>query len=79
MAKLSNQNAFYKEVDALRSHQGRAEPAEIAKLALKQGFRPHEALQEIRKFSEYRHTGSTDLTEALAVFCRPYARRRMRD
>ena len=68
MTEKSHRKTFSKEIEALRRHQGHVEPMEIARLALKAGLLPHEALEEIRDPFEYRYTRSTDLTEALALF-----------
>ncbi len=68
MTEKNHRKTFWKEIEALRRHQGRVEPMEIARLALKAGLLPDEALEEIRDHFEYRYTRSTDLTEALALF-----------
>ncbi len=68
MTEKTHRKTVSKEIEALRRHQGRVEPMEIARLALKAGLLPHEALEEVRNHFEYRYTRSTDLTEALALF-----------
>ena len=65
---IPDRNAFSKQIEALRRHQGPLKPTEIAKRALKAGLQPHEALQEIRDYLEYRYARSPDPSEALALF-----------
>jgi hypothetical protein len=74
LTKPSERKAFAKEIEGLR-RQGGIEPAEIARRALKAGLRPHEALEEIRDYLEYRSAAedpfywqSTEFTEGLALF-----------
>jgi hypothetical protein len=74
MTDLSGRNAFFKEIANLR-HQGRVEPVELARRALKAGLQPYEALEEIRNYFDHRPAAedpfyfrSTDLTQALSLF-----------
>ena len=68
MTEKSRRKIFSEEIEALRKHQGRLEPIEIARLAHLAGLLPHEALEEVRDHFEYRYSRSTNLTEALALF-----------
>ena len=67
MSEVAQLQAFWNELNALRDRSTRPTLSEIARLAQIAGVSVSEALLQIRRHSEFRNVGSSDIADALAA------------
>jgi hypothetical protein len=60
--------AFFREMDKLRGRPKPIEPSDIALVARKVGFPPHEALLQIQDYAGYGQPRSSEVFNALTIF-----------
>lgn len=60
--------AFFREMDKLRRGPKRIEPSDIALVARKLGFPPHESLLRIQDYADLGHQRSSGIFGALTIF-----------